>query len=341
MSDIYEPYPDNEARWHGDNGFSRGFAMANHSFSFDWFDSHIHLAHSHFPNRLNGDQIQHVMAHYFALTGKYHSARAILIDPYMETMKWAKNKSNVHLFWWMKWQDGDKLDEVKRLVDEGLIQGIKLHSGSFRDASAREKGIDYRIMGTKEWHGIYDYCEEVDLPFIIHLNQHLEPNRYSYGAPSREFWASVDYTNHDMLEFFLSEMASGHPEMKWTLAHMNFMGNDSLGKVFDEYSNVYADTSIGFVLREYGYLTTDEVRHYRDFAIRHADRLMFGTDAFAYHPLERDYPDHIYNWWLPHYIFINAIRLPQDVLEKITYGTCEKFIGRYLKTEPRAVGVVK
>lgn len=53
-----EPYPDNVEREQGDDGFSRGFGMTNHSYSFDWFDSHMHLAWSHFPNVLKDQQIQ-------------------------------------------------------------------------------------------------------------------------------------------------------------------------------------------------------------------------------------------------------------------------------------------
>ena len=56
-----EPYPDNIEREIGDNGFSQGFGITNHAYSFDWFDSHMHLAWSHYPNRLNEMQIQEVM----------------------------------------------------------------------------------------------------------------------------------------------------------------------------------------------------------------------------------------------------------------------------------------
>ena len=53
------PALDNVEREKGDGGFSRGFGDTNHAWSFDWFDSHLHLAYSHFPNLLEGQQIRH------------------------------------------------------------------------------------------------------------------------------------------------------------------------------------------------------------------------------------------------------------------------------------------
>jgi len=327
MPNVVEPHPDNVERWEGDNGFSRGFGMTNHSYSFDWFDSHLHLAYSHFPNRFRGPQIQEVMDRYFRLTGVYHSARAILMDPYLETMEWARSDPRVHVFWWLTWGQADQLPEIKRRVGEGLIQGLKFHTGDFR----RTRGHTHTCMGTKEWHDVYSYCDAMALPVCLHLNQHWGDQRYAYGRGAKEFWASVDYTNHDLLTFFLEDLAARHRQTPWILAHMNFMGNDALANIFDEHPNVYVDTSIGMFLREYDWLTAEEVTPYRDFCLKYADRIMFGTDAFAYHPLPTDYPGHIRNWWLPHQVFITQLGLPQGVLDTITHGTCEAVLGSFLK----------
>ncbi len=326
MSDIAPPYPDNTERWEGDDGFSRGFGMTNHAYSFDWFESHLHLAYSHFPNKLRGAQIQEVMDRWFGLTGLYHSHRCILMDPYLDTMEWARTDPRVHVFWWLTWDQAGRLPEMTRRVEEGLIQGLKFHTGDFR--SKREP---ITCMATDEWHRVYSYCDEVELPVCLHLNQHWGDQRYAYGRGAKEFWASVPYTNHDLLAYFLEELAAKHRETPWILAHMNYMGNDALASVFDEHPNLYVDTSIGMFLREYDHLTAEEIDHYRAFCITYADRLMFGTDGFAYHPLPSDYPGHIRNWWLPHQLFIMQLGLPQDVLEKITHGTCEAVLGRYLK----------
>ena len=86
-------------------------------------------------------------------------------------------------------------------------------------------------------------------------------------------------------------------------------------------------------LRQYDNLTPDEISPYRDFCIKYADRVIFGTDAFAYNPREEDFPGYIRNWWLPHYIFIMELKLPQQTLDMITHGTCEKVLGKYLKNK--------
>ena len=321
-----EPYPDNIERSEGDGGFSRGFGMTNHAFSFDWFDSHAHLAYSHFPNRLKGPEIQQVMDSWFRMTGIYQSGRIILMDPYLETMEWTKDDPRVYVFWWLKWDEAD-VAEIERRTTQGLIQGLKLHSGDFRG-----KAGDYKIMGSENWHAVYDYCGRAGLPIALHLNQHWGDQRYTTGRGAKEFWAKAGYTNQQLLDYFLNEIAARHPKTKFILTHMNFQGCDALARIFDRYPNVYTDTSIGMFLREFDSLTPAEIKPYRDFSIRYADRLMFGTDAFAYHPLASEYPGHIRNWWLPHQIFLMRLRLPQETLDKITHGTCERILGKRLKT---------
>ena len=321
------PNPDNVERADGDGGFSRGFGDTNHAWSFDWFDCHLHLAYSHFPNKLVGGQIQEVMDRWFNLVGIYHCGRAILLDPYLETMQWAKDDSRVYVFWWMEWDQADQLPEIQRRVKEGLIQGLKLHTGDFR----KKDNPDYRVMGTPAWHKVYDYCESVNLPILIHVNEHWGDQRYTYGRGAKQFWARAGYTNQELLDYFLSELVAKHPGVKWVLAHMNFQGTETMARLFDRYPNLYVDTSIGMYLREYDRLTAEEIKPYREFCIKYADRLLFGTDGFAYQPLESSYPGHVRNWWLPHHIFIASLGLPQDALDAITHGTCEKVLGKYLK----------
>ncbi len=324
------PAVDNVEREKGDGGFSRGFGDTNHAWSFDWFDSHLHLAYSHFPNLLEGQQIQTFMDNWFYRLSAYHSGRAILMDPYLETMKWAKDDPRVYVFWWLTWDQADSLTEIKRRAEAGLIQGLKLHTGDFR----RTADPDYHVMGSAKWHEVYDYCEKADLPIVIHVNEHWGDQVYTYGAGAKKFWARANYTNRELLDYFLTELVAKHPRAKWVLSHMNFQGIESLSAMFEKYPNLYVDTSIGMFLREYDRLTEKEIIPYREFCIRWADRLMFGTDAFAYQPVESEYTGYISNWWLPHYIFLVQLGLPQETLDKITHGTCEAVLGKYLKKTP-------
>ncbi len=321
------PSPDNIEREQGDRGFSAGFGNTNHSWSFDWFDSHMHLAWSHFPNVLRGGQIQEVMDRWFAMAGVYNSNRLILLDPYLETMEWAKDDPRVHVFWWMTWDEGHKLEEIRRRVDEGLIQGLKLHTGDFRGKQADS----FDVMISPQWQEIYAWCEQNELPILLHLNEHWGDQRYTYGRGAKKFWAGAAYDNGELLQFFLTEIAGKYPKLKIALAHMNFMGIDSLSGMFDRYPNLYVDTSLGMFLRQFDTLTAAEAAPYREFCIKYADRLLFGTDGFAYQPLESRYPGHIQNWWLPHQIFITQLGLPQQTLDAVTHGSCEAFLGKYLK----------
>ena len=190
-------------------------------------------------------------------------------------------------------------------------------------------------MGSPAWHAVYDYCGRAELPIALHLNEHWGDQRYTYGRGAKTFWAGAKYTNQELLDYFLKEIAAKHPHTKFILTHMNFQGSDALAGIFDRYPNIYTDTSIGMFLREHDTLTPAEIKPYRDFCIRYAGRLMFGTDAFAYQPLASAYPGHIRNWWLPHQLFVMQLRLPQETLERITHGTCEQVLGRYVKKAAR------
>ncbi len=321
------PYPDNIERDTGDNGFSRGFGNTNHSYSFDWFDSHMHLAWSHYPDRLEGEQIQNVVDQWFGQVGNYHASRMILLDPYLETMEWAKDNPRVYVFWWMNWDQADQLTEIQRRIDEGLIQGIKLHTGDFRNSD----NPDYHVMTTPGWQKVYELCEKNNLPILIHVNEHWGDQGYTYGRGSKRFWEKAGYTNQELLDYFLSEMVEKYPKINWIVAHMNFQGTETLSALMDKYPNLYFDTSIGMFLRQYDSLTPEEIKPYRDFCIHYADRIMFGTDGFVFRPDMKNTPGHIQNWWLPHYIFIMQLRLPQQTLDKITHGTCEKVLGSFIK----------
>jgi hypothetical protein len=50
--------------------------------------------------------------------------------------------------------------------------------------------------------------------------------------------------------------------------------------------------------------------------------------------LESEYPGQLHNWWLPHRIFLAQLGLPQETLDKITHGTCERILGKRLKKAP-------
>jgi len=84
---------------------------------------------------------------------------------------------------------------------------------------------------------------------------------------------------------------------------MNFQGIESLSHKLDKHQNLYEDTSIVMFLRQYDSITPEEIHPYREFCINYADRLIFGTDAFAYHPLESKYLEHKQLVAVPLYIY--------------------------------------
>jgi predicted TIM-barrel fold metal-dependent hydrolase len=77
-------------------------------------------------------------------------------------------------------------------------------------------------------------------------------------------------------------------------------------ELFDRYPNLYADLSAGSGLNA---LRRDPA-HGREFAIRFADRLLFGRDYYGGE----------------HLAFLNALDLPADVRDKIFFRNAEKLV---------------
>ena len=159
---------------------------------------------------------------------------------------------------------------------------------------------------------IYAVCGEVKLPVLFHLDE--QRNTDEPGLPGLEkalkahpnttfighgpgWWASIagDITAADLGGYPTGPVAPG----------------GAMDRLFDGYPNLFGDLSAGSGA---GAIGRDKVFG-RDFMIRRADRLMFGTDYLS--PGQE----------VPQFELFRELNLPADVEAKIAHGNARRILG--------------
>jgi predicted TIM-barrel fold metal-dependent hydrolase len=160
---------------------------------------------------------------------------------------------------------------------------------------------------------LYRACEELDLPVLFHLDDIRNPD--TPGLPRLEkalrafpklplighaagFWASIsgDATLADF---------GRYPKVPTPVAP-----GGALDRLMDRYPNLYGDLS-----EPGGHLAiARDPKFGRDFLLRRADRLLFGTDF-----LTNDQK-------VPQFEHLASLHLPNDVREKIYRGNASRLL---------------
>ncbi|UDY35898.1 amidohydrolase family protein [Dermatobacter hominis] len=137
--------------------------------------------------------------------------------------------------------DDDPVGVVRRAVEDGGARVLKLHC-SVGDFGPLDPGL----------RPVWDYVEEVRLPVVVHAG------RAPSGVSDEEDLAPLD------------ELARRHPEARVIIAHCGHDQERHALRIVAEHPNVHADLTP--VVNRLVQITPDD-------AARHADRLLFGTDA--------------------------------------------------------------
>ena len=163
------------------------------------------------------------------------------------------------------------------------IKILKLLGMHHRD----ENGELYRI-DDPVFYDFFEKAGELGMPVLIHV---ADPPNYwkddfysswDYPIPdSKQYHRNlnklfVDIPSYDDLIDQFKNVLRAHPKTNFVAAHMLNMSYqlNRLGEMFDEYPNLYVDTSAR--LRYLGRQTPYGVR---DFFTKYQDRILFGTDA--------------------------------------------------------------
>ncbi len=140
---------------------------------------------------------------------------------------------------------------------------------------------------------LYAACEKVGLPVMFHMdrNQNLDEK----GLPRLE----------NVLKAYPKCILIAHSD--WWRS----ISDGTCGRLLEKYPNLYADISCTVARSPIG----RDKEMAREFFIKHADKLLFGTDS---------------GWWsfgkppMPEFSLIEELKLPKDIEDKICRMNMEK-----------------
>ncbi len=229
----------------------------------------------------------------------------------------------MHPFLWLKFsKDPPAPAQLEYLVKTRGVEGVKLHNGFIYDDA-----LDYRLMDSEAWNAIYATCGKLGIPILWHLNHRFcDPEIVYWDCNYEKIWKGLPYTNRDVLALF-EKIADKHKDVQFILAHMNFMGYDSLGTLFDRHPNVCADGSSPLKISTAHRLTPREIQELRPFFIKYQDRIFFGTDNSIRLPPQRNEAVEVLNMlylYTDYQYFLLQLELPHRVIDKIAYRNAEK-----------------
>ena len=233
----------------------------------------------------------------------------------------------------------DPLTQYRELLEIGF-DGIKL---------LESKPTSAKVLGRP-------LCDELYEPFFAAAEQDNTHILWHSGDPE-SFWDPVHVTPRQIergwyygdgtfltceeIYQIADKVLQRHPNLKVTFAHFFFLSNFSkrLEQDFlNKYPNLNVDLTPGIEMYEsFG----KDPAYFRDFFIRHSDRLEYGTDSNTHFPMEFNLnlcdpvyefltTDHEIDAWEYHF---KGLDLPEDVLDKIFYGNYE----RRVSEKPKAI----
>lgn len=181
-------------------------------------------------------------------------------------------------------------------------------------------------------------CGELGLPINIHVAEpywmYLSIDVHNDGMMNAQNW-KIDTSKrgiwlHEKLIASLETIVRDNPETTIIACHFANCGYDLriLGKLFDNYGNLYADIAARYAE------VAPVPKHTKAFYVKYQDRLLYGTDMgfddsmyqITFRMLETD-DEHFYEKQLFGYHWpLYGLGLPDDVLKKVYHENAKKIL---------------
>ena len=241
-------------------------------------------------------------------------------------------------------------EQAARFVKMGC-DGIKMIEGK---PTSRQR-MDIPV--TDPYFADYWACaEELAIPIVWHVNdpeEFWEPEKLPIWAKERNWGYGPDDVQKEELYTEVDEVLEKNPNLKIIFAHFYFLSADlpRAGRFFDDHPTVNFDLAPGI---EMLYNLSHDLDASREFFIKYADRIVFGTDLSSGMSVEagRIRAGIVFRWLESEDTFrvpeeadfllgppedgiIRGLSLPEDVLTKIYRGNFARLAG----TEPRKLNI--
>jgi len=224
-------------------------------------------------------------------------------------------------------------DDIVRKLEEYLAKGamgVKLYAGH---GAKTGDGRPFHVcpLDDPKLLLLYEYCERHRIPICLHINM-------------RKFADEA---------FRVFER---YPDLPMIVPHFALWSGklSNLDRLLTDYPSLMTDNSFGWWYSDAGLRRYDKNRRrFREFVIRHQDRILFGTDVVI-----TDYrgksADALTDFWLSYrcslelaeYDFVDrhykepkvyhfkGLALPEEVVRKIYRGNWERLLERIGRSEP-------
>ena len=239
-------------------------------------------------------------------------------------------------------------EQVDRLMAIGA-DGIKM----LENKPTHRRILDIPVDGPYfEEH--FAHLEATGIPVVWHVcdpEEFWNPETTPSWAKSRGWGYDETFTPKEQLYAEVENVLKRHPRLRIIFAHFLFLSADlpRAASWLERFPNISLDLSPGI---EFLYNLSKDVPATREFFIKHADRIVFGTDISSNHTLdEAAIRSGIVTRWLetdderripcgadfvlgpPEDGVMRGLSLPKDALEKI----CRSNFVRLAGSKPKAL----
>ena len=230
---------------------------------------------------------------------------------------------------------------------EELLAQVKMyHRMGFDGLKMLEGKPNYRIrtaqaLDSDVYEPVYAYLEENGLPLLAHVNDpryFWDKSKMTPWQISMGWYAGDDCLPFETVRAEALAVARRHPRLRIVYAHFFFASASvqEADEILDAYPNVSFDLTPGIFYME----MAANRGVWREFFLRRADRLLFGTDFYDAAPeahvpdcrrmLETD--DSFVFFDVP----VQGFALPDTALERIYRTNFERFAGSAPRPVPKA-----
>lgn len=315
-TDSHPHSPYIKLREKSDDGFSKGWGFHFQPSEEYWVDCHNHMEKAKDRSDVTG-----ILDSWFSRLDGYRLGKVLAIcdNPQLFEMN-AEIKKCDNRFSWLVSIPVDKpdLEVLKSALDHGAI-GVKLHNAPVMKGLA-----DYRIWLSKEWTDLFKVMQERNAPVLWHVTQRTGKSPY-HGGGENSYWSegkerNVTFGNEDLLDV-TKRVLESFPDLKIIGAHQLHVGLDRLSELFNQYENLYIDTSCGFFIRWADQIYEEDREVYYKFFHLYQDRILFGSDSNL---TPGGIDEYLVQGFLCHTRFIHQLKLPYEILQKVSHENAEK-----------------
>lgn len=234
----------------------------------------------------------------------------------------------------------DYLTQIKKGLDMGF-EGLKI----LETKPDVQKNFNIRLTSC-EFEPMFEFLEENGIPVLMHVGdpadswdiEKVDKWAYEHGR----FYGLPGFLSLDELYSDVEQILERHPKLRLILAHFYFLSGQlsKAEELFEKYPNVCFDLTPGKEMYKNFSANTEKAR---EFFIKYADRLYFGTDVHdtvmpKYHSDLYTLVDKMLCETEPYEcreITYNPLGLPAAVCEKIKKDNFIKLLG----AEPKQLNI--